>query len=178
MATKKKEAKKKSNKPQNDDIILDCRIAVDFPENELVKIVTTRSLDTLTGFLKCLDHSISQASKETKKKYAGEIAVAESLSSALAMAVKTFEQIENQFGEELRHYAEEAKLPPKKKETKATDTKKPKKAPLGNHLSKQEKDTIKKLRKDGASIKAIGKAIHRAEKTVADFVKTLPTAKK
>jgi len=44
-------------------------------------------------------------------------------------------------------------------------------------VSNSELKTILNLRSKGMSIKAIGKAIHRAEKVVADIVRTLPKKK-
>lgn len=44
-------------------------------------------------------------------------------------------------------------------------------------LTEAEKKVVAHLRSKGFSIKRIGKEIHRAEKAVADYVRTLPSAK-
>lgn len=74
----------------------------------------------------------------------------------------------------LKEYADATKLPKgfvpkgyKPAKPEKTASKKP-------ILSNEEKGKIRALRKSGLSIKAIGKEIHRAEKVVRDFCKTLP----
>ena len=63
------------------------------------------------------------------------------------------------------------KTPKFKLSKKPKASEEPKAKPL---LSIEETKKIRALRKQGLSIKAIGKEIHRAEKVVADFVRTLP----
>lgn len=103
-----------------------------------------------------------------------------SLEEVLAVTAGVLAIVQNQWKDAFKKPEKKADCkgckPPKK--AKPAKGKKPtKKIKAKNPLTEVEQRKIRALRKRGLPIKAIGKEIHRAEKLVADFVRTLPKKK-
>lgn len=97
-----------------------------------------------------------------------------SVKASLLLAAKILKDIQDAWAAALKEYADATKLPKGFVPKGCKPTKPVKTASKKPILSNEEKGKIRALRKSGLSIKAIGKEIHRAEKVVRDFCKTLP----
>lgn len=149
--------KAKKAKLKKDDIKVALRYGISIPEKDLMKL---------------LEFNCAKELKQLGIAFASDVPPeCPSVKSSLLLAAKILGNIQDAWEEALKEFADATKLPkgvvPKGyKEAEPTKTK--------AILSNDEKGKIRALRKTGLSIKAIGKEIHRAEKVVRDFCKTLP----
>lgn len=173
MSKAKKTSKPKM--PKADKIRLNIRYGVSIPETDLMQLISNggcaKKLRTMRKEIKEWVDDLSAAEYWTY-----DVTKANGYAQVLATVANVLDIIEGAWTEALKEYAEDTKLPEHVKFPKQDKPSKGK-AKLGT-LSKEEQAKVKELRKQGFSIKAIGKTIHRAEKVVAEFVKTVDRKKK
>lgn len=154
MSEKKKNTKK-------DKVKIAIRYGVAIPERDLMNMLR---LDCAAEMLKLSKEYEGWSSEQIFAKM-------RELGDVFAVTTAVLGLIQDSWKDALQKYAKDVQLPRGfcPKESKPVKSAKGKKG-----LSEQEQHKIRALRKQGLSIKAIGKEIHRAEKLVADFVRTLP----
>lgn len=161
--TKHKE-KKMSSKKKNckkDEVKIAIRYGVAIPERALMDLLR---LDCAGALVKFSKEFAEWSPKEILERMKG-------LGEVFNVTSAVLDLIQSSWKDALQEYAESTKLP---KNVCPKGCKPAKSANVKKGLSEQEQHKIRALRKQGLSIKAIGKELHRAEKVVADFVRTLP----
>lgn len=149
-----------STKEKNNKFKVAIRYGVTVPERALMDLLRLDCAGKIFEFRQGLD----------KLKPTAVFSKMKSLKEVFAIASGVLGIIQDAWKDALKEYADKTKLPvgtcpPGCKPGKPTKTK--------ASLTEIEKRKIRALRKQGLTIKAIGKEIHRAEKVVADFVRTL-----
>lgn len=147
-----------STKKKNNKFKVAIRYGVAVPEQALMDLIRLDCAKRISEFGKGIE-------MVSPKDF-----VAKQIKDVFAVTASVLGIIQDTWKEALKEHADKTKLP-----TNCPSGHKPVK-PLTakKSLSEIEKRKIRALRKQGLTIKAIGKEIHRAEKVVADFVRTLP----
>lgn len=143
---------KKTAKQKKDDIKVIVRYGISVPEKDLFKIIKFDAADLLDKFF-------------TENKVAGRIL------DIIEPVINVIKDAQLVWASELLPYIKSGKSPADEKWTKKPTACPVKPSPAKKPtLSKEEKETIQKLRKGGKTIKAIAKAIHRSDKAIAGFI--------
>lgn len=161
--------KKKPNK-KKDSIKVAMRYAVSVPEKDLMNLIKCNAAKTIKDFCRTVK-SIKKSGKVPQGIFDELNAFADTLVSISGV----IDVVQQCWGSALKEYAEQTKF--QSDDLQALTDRKPQ---AGNKpiLSKDEIAEIKRLRGNGMTIKYIGKAIHRREKVVSDFVKSFETKRK
>ena len=154
MSSKKKSSKK-------DKVKIAIRYGVAIPERALMDLLR---LDCAGALVKFSKEFAEWSPKEILERMKG-------LGEVFNVTSAVLDLIQSSWQDALQEYAENTKLP---KNFYPAGCKPAKTAKGKKGLTEQEQRKVRALRKQGLSIKAIGKELHRAEKVVADFVRTLP----
>ena len=168
MSKAKKPSKPKT--PNVDDIRFEVRYGVSIPETNLMELIRDGGC---AGKLREMKKEIGEWIDEltVDETLVSDIGKAKNYEKVLTTVADVLDIIEGAWKSALCEYAEStgfSKKPEKAAKAKST----------GGVLTKAEQAKVKALRKQGFSIKAIGKTIHRAEKAVADFVKSIDKKRK
>ena len=152
MSAKKKPTKKTPAKKGKDDVIIAVRYGVTVPERDLIDLLRLDCSKKIKEFCSKVEAEMPKAMKEVFSVASGILGI---IQDAWKDAIK--------FNSGEKNESARAK----------TD-----KQPKSGTLSEKEKVAIRILRMQGRTIKAISKEIHRSDKVVAPFVKTLPALNK
>ena len=154
--------KKKTSKKPTNKVNVQVRYGISVPEPDMFNLIKNDAAGILSDFfekyLKWIPNDIYRISKSL---------------------ITVLRDAQAEWSSALAPYIQSGKSPAKenwvrKQMTKQLDGTKVKGAKP--KLSDAEVKKVVSLRAKGLSIKAIGKTIHRAEKVVADIVRTLPHA--
>ena len=165
---------KKKKQTKNNNVKVAVRYGVAVPEKPLSELIRLNCAKELFSLSKDLEHLFpfapSEEIKNLKEVFSVTSGVIGIIQDAWQKALKEFSD-----GKKPPKGCYPGKCKPSKpsKQTKPTKAKPTKKATL----TETEQRKIRSLRKQGLSVKAIGKELHRAEKVVADFVRALPKKK-
>ena len=160
------------NKPEKkkDNIKVAACYAISLPEKDLMNLIRCNAAKTIKDFCKTM-----KSIKKSGKVSQGIIEELNDFADTLMSISGVVDMVQQGWADMLKEYAEQTKLP--SSDLKAC-TGKTKKAGKNYILSKGEMDDIERMREMGMTIKQIGKAIHRREKVVSDFVKSVDAKRK
>ena len=150
-------------------IKLAVRYAVSVPEKDLMNIVKCDAASKLLSLC-----STVKGIKKSGRVPQGFFDDLNRLTDALTSIAAIVSEVQGTWGEDLKKYVDEGRLP-------SDDLNKyspPQKTEKNPGLSKEEKAKVERLRKKGFPIKDIGKLIHRAEKVVSEYAHLLDKKKK
>lgn len=166
-------ATKKPNKlPNKKNIGIAVKYCVELPDKVLKEVISLGCAKRLDEFGKAFSESMNKLkkagsiSKDVFYQFSDTI-------KALAATTVVLDIIEDTWMENVKGECDDKCKKLKCKKEKKPAVKAEKKQKTGGILSKAEKIAIKQLRNKGLSIKAIGKAIKRGEKVVANYIHEL-----
>lgn len=161
-------AKNANKKKGNVKTSVMCAVSV--TEKDLMNLVMSDAASSIKDFCKTV-RSIKKSGVVPQGFFDELNSFADTLTSISGVV----DMVQQSWSEVLKGYAEDSEI-------HVSDSKgrtgKPKKEVKNSILSKDEIEEVKRLRGLGLSIKNIGKAIHRREKVVADFVKSFEAKRK
>lgn len=146
------------------------RYYVSVPEKDLMNLIKCNAAKTIKDLCKTVK-SIKKSGEVPQGIFDELNAFADTLISISGVV----DQVQQCWADTLREYAEKSEI--HLGDLKGT-TGKPKKVGKKAILSNEEIEEIKRMRGLGMTIKYIGKAIHRREKVVSDFVRSFEAKRK